>query len=74
MIAGYERFGGSSNRNNSEVMSRIKTSRGVYNLLRQGVKPSAMIDILNDQQDSYMADNINNSENYLSDISDNYQL
>lgn len=33
MIAGYERFGGSNNRNNTEVISRIKTAKLIYDLL-----------------------------------------
>lgn len=37
MIAGYERFGGSNNRNNKEVQSRIKTARLIYNLLNQNI-------------------------------------
>ena len=47
MVAGYERFGGSNNRNNSEVKRRQRTARIVYDLLRKGVKPSAMVEIIN---------------------------
>ena len=57
MAAGYERFNGSKDRHNAEVLSRQKTSRIVYNLLKQGVKPSAMVDVINNYNfdDSLMA-------------------
>lgn len=60
MVAGYERFNGSKNRNNSEVRARQRTAKVVYDLLQQGVKPSAMSDIL---QDNSLNNNFNEFNN-----------
>ena len=35
MAAGYERYGGASNKNNSETQNRMKLARAIYNIITQ---------------------------------------
>lgn len=68
-MAGYERYNGYKDKKNATTQDRMKIGRQVYQLLQQGVKPSAMLEML-DNPDTFMADNEINNQGF---IETNYQ-